>query len=144
MRFMAVVFLFFSLLIPSSAQSAAPAQSPAPAQTAAPTPVSPVQTAAPAQSAAPAPAGSGALRGQVTDPSGAAITGASVIMTPATGSPIVVQSNAQGLYEFKTLPAGKYTLTVAAPEFTLYENDSVVVADQPLRLNVAMAIERSE
>ena len=63
---------------------------------------------------------SGALRGQVTDPSGAAISGASVIMTPATaGSPIVVQSDAQGLYDFKNLPAGKYTLTVAATGFTL-------------------------
>jgi hypothetical protein len=124
MRFVAVVFLFFSLLISSSAQTAAPPQS-----------------AGPAQTALPAPAASGALRGQVTDPSGAAITGASVIMTPATGAPIVVQSNAQGMYEFKTLPAGKYTLTVAAPEFTLYENDNVVIADQPLRLNISMAIE---
>ena len=118
MRFMAVVFLFFSLLIPSSAQ-----------------------TTAPVQSAAPSASTTGALRGQVTDPSGAVIAGASVIMTPATGSPIVVQSNAQGLYEFKTLPAGKYVLSVAAPEFTLYENDNVVIASQALRLNVTMAIE---
>lgn len=88
-----------------------------------------------------AQAGSGRLSGQVADPSGAAISGASVIMTPATGSPIVVQSNGQGLYEFKNLPAGKYILTVAAPGFTLYENDNIVIADQPLRLNVAMAIE---
>jgi len=84
---------------------------------------------------------SGALRGQVADPSGAAIPGASVVMTPANGSPVVIQSNAQGMYEFKSLPAGKYTLTVAATGFTLYENDNVVIADQPLRLNVSLAIE---
>src|SRR5450631_891938 len=84
---------------------------------------------------------SGVLRGQVTDPSGAAIPNASVIMTPATGSPIVIQSNGQGLYEFKALAAGKYSLTVVAQGFSLYENDNVVIADQPLRLNVAMAIE---
>ena len=83
----------------------------------------------------------GSLRGQVADPSGAAISGASVIMTPATGSPIVVPSNGQGMYEFKSLPAGKYILTIAAPGFTLYENDNVVIADQPLRLNATMAIE---
>src|SRR5579863_10676678 len=88
-----------------------------------------------------AQAPAGALRGQVTDPSGAAIAGATVVMTPATGAPIAVQSNAQGTYEFKSLAAGKYTLTVVAQGFSLYENDSVVVADQPLRLNVAMAIE---
>jgi hypothetical protein len=83
----------------------------------------------------------GALRGQVADPSGAAIPGATVIMTPATGSPIVIKSDGQGDYEFKSLPPGKYVLTVAAAGFTLYENDNVVVADQPLRLNVTMDIE---
>ena len=84
---------------------------------------------------------SGSLRGQVADPSGAAVAGASVILTPATGSPIVVRSDGQGMYEFKALPLGKYTLTVAAPGFTLHENDGVVIGDQPLRLNVPLAIE---
>lgn len=85
--------------------------------------------------------GTGSLRGQVADPSGAAVAGASVIVTPATGSPVVVQSDGQGMYEFKALSPGKYTLTVAAPGFTLYENDRVVIADQPLRLNVSLTIE---
>ena len=84
---------------------------------------------------------SGILRGQVTDPSGAAISGANVIMTPTAGSPIVIQTNSQGMYEFNTLAAGKYTLTVAAQGFSLYENDNVVIANQPLRLNATMAIE---
>jgi len=84
---------------------------------------------------------SGALRGQVADPSGAAIPGATVIMTPAAGSAITIKSDGQGNYEFKSLPAGKYVLTVAAAGFTLYENNNVVVADQPLRLNVTMDIE---
>ena len=83
---------------------------------------------------------SGSLRGQVTDPSGATISGAAVILTPASGSPVVVQSNAQGMFEFKSLAAGKYILTVSAQGFNLYENDSVEIADQPLRLNVTMAI----
>ena len=82
----------------------------------------------------------GALRGQVTDPSGAAITGASVVMTPASGPPVVVQSNSQGLYEFKSLAPGTYSLTVVAQGFTLYENDNVVIADQPLHLNVSLTI----
>src|SRR5579871_329258 len=83
----------------------------------------------------------GALRGQVTDPSGAIIPGATVVMSPASGSPITTQSDAQGLYEFKSLPAGKYSLTVAAAGFTMYQNDNVVVADKPLRLNIPMTIE---
>ena len=76
-----------------------------------------------------------------TDPSGAAIPGANVIMTPTHGSPIVIAKQLPGAYEFKSLPAGKYILTVAAQGFNLYENKNVVIADQPLRLNVAMTIE---
>jgi hypothetical protein len=83
----------------------------------------------------------GSLHGQVTDPSGAAIAGAGVIMTPATGSPIVVQSNGQGMYEFKSLPAGQYTLTASASGFSLYETDNVVIGSLSLRLNVSMTIE---
>jgi hypothetical protein len=90
---------------------------------------------------APAPTGTGALRGQVTDPSGAAITGATAALTPVTGSPLTAQTTNQGFYEFKSLPAGKYSLTVVAEGFVLYENDNVVIADQPLRLNVSMSIE---
>src|SRR5581483_7850669 len=85
-------------------------------------------------------AAGGALRGQVADPSGAAIPGASVLMTPVTGAPVVVQSDGQGLYEFKSLPPGKYTLTASAEGFTLYQNEGVVIGNQPLRLNIAMNI----
>src|SRR6201993_4430248 len=88
----------------------------------------------------------GNLHGQVADPSGAAISGASVVLTPATGSPIsgspiIVQSTSQGLYEFKGVAEGKYTLTVAATGFTLYENDNVMIGEQAMRLAVVMAID---
>ncbi len=99
--------------------------------------------AAPPQAAATPPA-TGTLRGQVTDPSGAAIANANVVLTPAaiSSSPITAQANGQGLYEFKGLAAGQYSLTVVAQGFSVYENDNVVITtDQPLRLNVTMAIE---
>jgi hypothetical protein len=89
-------------------------------------------------------AGTGTLRGQVTDPSGAAISNANVVLTPAATSstPITTQTNGQCLYEFKGLAAGQYTLTAIAQGFAVYENDNVVITvDQPLRLNMAMAIE---
>jgi Carboxypeptidase regulatory-like domain len=88
-----------------------------------------------------AQAGSAALRGQVTDQTGAVIPGATVVMTPAKGSPITTQSDGQGMYEFKSVPAGNYTLTVVAKGFALYQNGKVSVTDQPLRLNLAMTIE---
>jgi hypothetical protein len=91
-----------------------------------------------------AQSGTGILRGLVTDPSGAIITNADVVMTPPTGSPVTTQTNSQGMYEFKNLSAGKYTLNVVAPGFALYENDNVVIADQPLRLNIPMTIEVQE
>jgi hypothetical protein len=83
----------------------------------------------------------GALRGQVTDPSGAIIPGATVVMAPATGAAITTQSDGAGMYEFKSLPPGKYSLTAAAPGFAMYENRNIVVSAQPLRLNIAMTIE---
>src|SRR5580700_6214164 len=105
----------------------------------------PAAAAPPAQSApAPTPSATGTLRGQVTDPPGAAIANANVVMTPAaiSSSPVTAQANGQGLYEFKGLAAGQYSLTVVAQGFSVYENDNVVITtDQPLRLNVTMAIE---
>src|SRR5271155_1987744 len=109
-------------------------------QTATPPAAPPTAQSAPA----PTPAATGTLRGQVTDPSGAAIANANVVMTPAaiSSSPITAQANGQGLYEFKGLAAGQYSLTVVAQGFSVYENDNVVITtDQPLRLNVTMAIE---
>src|SRR5438309_922919 len=91
-----------------------------------------------------AQSGTGTLRGQVTDPSGAIVTNADVVMTPANGSPITTQTNSQGMYEFKNLSPGEYTLNVVAPGFALYENHKVVIADQPLRLNIPMTIEVQE
>ncbi|HUO17683.1 MAG TPA: carboxypeptidase regulatory-like domain-containing protein [Verrucomicrobiae bacterium] len=106
--------------------SSDPAQSPSASQT----PAAAAQTA-----------GTGALRGQVTDPSAAVIPGATVTMTPQTGSPIKTQTDAQGFYQFRNLPAGKYSLTVVAQGFTQYQNNSITIGDQPLRLNVTMNIE---
>jgi hypothetical protein len=83
---------------------------------------------------------SGALRGQVTDPSGAAVRNATVVMTPATGSPVQTQTDSEGLYEFKDLPSGKYTLNVIAEGFAAYENDNADLSGQPLRLNVQLTI----
>jgi hypothetical protein len=86
--------------------------------------------------------GTAVLRGQVTDPSGAVITNASVVITPAAGSPVTTHTNAQGIYELKGLAPGKYTLSIIAPGFTTYENDNVVVTkDQARGLNVPLGIE---
>jgi hypothetical protein len=92
----------------------------------------------------PAPQAAGvSLRGQITDPSGAAIANADVVLTPAATSaaPIKTKSNGQGEYQFNGLAPGQYTLNIIAPEFSVYENDNVVIANQPMRLNVSLAIQ---
>ncbi len=93
---------------------------------------------------APAQTASGTLHGQVSDPSGAAIPNASVVLTPAAAgsAPIKAQANGQGQYEFKGLTPGQYTLNAFAQGFSVYENDNVVIpANQSLVLNVPMTIE---
>jgi hypothetical protein len=104
----------------------------------------PAQAQSSAGQAAAAPTSSGTLRGQVNDPSGAAIANADVVLVPAgtSSSPIKAQSNGQGLYEFNGLAPGQYTLNVVVKGFSVYENDNVAITgNQPLRLNVTMAIE---
>ena len=93
---------------------------------------------------APAQTASGTLHGQVSDPSGAAIPNASVVLTPAAAgsAPIKAQADGQGQYEFKGLTPGQYTLNAFSQGFSVYENDNVVIpAHQSLVLNVPMTIE---
>jgi hypothetical protein len=70
----------------------------------------------------------GSLTGQITDPSGAAIPGATVTLTNVdTNYPQTVQSDGTGVYEFKLAPPGNYMLTVAAPEFGDYVQKGIVI-----------------
>ena len=63
----------------------------------------------------------GTLTGQVVDPSGAAIPEATVTLTNVgTNFPQTVTTDATGIYVFKLVPPGNYTLTVAARGFAKY------------------------
>ena len=82
----------------------------------------------------------GSLRGQVLDPSGAVVPGATVTLTQGP-TVLSVQSGNDGVYVFKTVPAGSYTLTVAAKGFALFSKTSVVIAaGQARQLNASLAI----
>lgn len=67
--------------------------------------------------------------GTVTDPSGAAIPGATVTITQngVNGSPRVVQTNPQGSFTATNLQAGDYTVTVSASGFQTYSAQNVVM-----------------
>jgi len=83
----------------------------------------------------------GTLRGQVTDPSGAAVAGANVVVTPAIGAPLTAATNRDGAYEFKNLPPGVYTLRIAARGFAVFEIEDIqIVAAQIQNMDAALQI----
>ncbi|MGH9435211.1 MAG: carboxypeptidase regulatory-like domain-containing protein [Terriglobia bacterium] len=90
-----------------------------------------------------AQAGAGTLRGRVTDPSGAAIVGIAVSVSSARVHTTTTVTNQTGTYEFKGLPAGKYTVKVAAPGFSVFQKqDIVVTAGHTESLNIPLQIEQ--
>src|SRR5579863_9734146 len=100
-----------------------------------------------AQSAAQTAAqvGTGTIRGQVTDPSAAAVVGASIIATAADGTSPAATTNRDGVFELKNVAPGKYTVEVIAKGFALYKNEAVqVAAGQIQQLNVALTIEAEQ
>jgi hypothetical protein len=84
----------------------------------------------------------GALRGRVADPSDAVIPQATVTLTGAAGQRLTATTKADGSYEFKDLPPGKYNLRVVAKGFAPFELAEVVIEAGPAqRLDAALAIE---
>jgi len=89
-----------------------------------------------------AQAPTGILRGQVTDPSGAAVVGATVLVTPTSGEAKGAQSGKDGTYEIKDLSPGTYKLETTAPGFAVFSKpDVVITAGQLTRLNIQLTIE---
>src|SRR5215472_12537005 len=63
------------------------------------------------------------IRGSVTDPTGAVISGAQVTATNTqTGVSKTTTSQTNGLYEFLQLPVGPYTVTVSKNGFKTYKS----------------------
>ena len=104
-------------------------------------------TSVPAQEPAPGPAenGTGGLTGIVSDPSGAGIPKASLRLTGANGASYDATSNAEGIYQFKALPGGVYTLKAVAKGFNLYTRENVqIIVNQVQQVNVSLTIHIEE
>jgi hypothetical protein len=85
------------------------------------------------------PAG-GAVKGLLTDDSGAVIPSAPVSLTgPGVSRAVVTQSD--GIYSFPGLAAGQYTLSVAFPGFAVFSKAVTVntgaVVEVPVRLAIS-------
>ena len=88
-------------------------------------------------------AGLASLRGQVTDPSGRGVPGASVTLSNAQAPPRTTQADVEGRYQFRSLAPGAYAVRAEAKGFTTYERGGYEVSpgraqvlDIPLALGV--------
>jgi len=82
------------------------------------------------------------ITGTVTDPSGAAVTGAAVTATSQErGQSYTVVSNDSGLYRIAQLPVGTYSLKVEKSGFSSVSHPAFVLAlNQVARVDVAMKL----
>lgn len=82
------------------------------------------------------------LSGRITDPSGAAVTDAKVVIKNlATGITTTVQTNNNGMYSAPNLLPGKYSLSASAPGFATSVESSIdlAVGSQPV-LNLSLSV----
>src|SRR5437763_2917342 len=82
------------------------------------------------------------LSGQVTDPTGKVIAGATVILTnPATGATRSTKTSDDGNYGFNQVPPGTYTLRVEAKGFKAAEqNDVQLLVATPKVINPQLEV----
>jgi len=70
----------------------------------------------------------GSIRGRVTDPAGAAVPAAAVVVNNiATGFTRDTQSNDEGYFVIPNLPIGTYTVTIKKEGFETQRNQGVVL-----------------
>lgn len=83
------------------------------------------------------------LNGTVSDPQGAVVPGAKVVLTnPATGATRDVTTT-QGLYTFANVPPGSYTVRVEAKGFAIQEiKDVSLEVGRAATLNVSLQVAR--
>jgi Carboxypeptidase regulatory-like domain/TonB dependent receptor len=90
--------------------------------------------------------GTGSLRGQVTDPSGASVPGANVTATGPSGAVKVASTNEKGAYNITGLAPGQYSVRVLAKGFDVFESkvDLGPAAAQTLNASLVVVAEKQE
>jgi len=92
------------------------------------------------------PATAGALRGHVTDPSGALIPGAQISVTSAKGAAMgTATADAAGGYQVRGLPAGSYVVQVQYAGFAPFVSSPISLNPGQVKIvDVKMAIEAEQ
>src|SRR5215472_9300289 len=84
---------------------------------------------------------SGDITGTVTDPTGAAVTGATVILTSAqSGAVETATTSGTGAYRFPLLRPGAYKLQVEAPGFGTVSENVIALVGQVVAANVRVTV----
>jgi len=84
----------------------------------------------------------GSLTGQVTDSTGAAVVAADVTFTNVdTNFPQTTKTDGSGVYSFKLVSAGRYSLAISAMGFAQYVQNGIVInANEYATQNVQMQV----
>ena len=84
----------------------------------------------------------GVIRGTITDPSKAAIQGASVIATDTnTGILRTIDSNERGIFVFPDLPIGTYALKISAKGFETQNRPALsLLTGQVIDLSIGLSV----
>ena len=84
----------------------------------------------------------GSLTGIVQDPNGAAILKATVTAKQAgTNEEFKAETNSQGVFNFPSLPPGKYSVTIESSGFKKTELTEVIIeVGQPARVDIALEV----
>ncbi|MFY9554770.1 MAG: TonB-dependent receptor [Blastocatellia bacterium] len=88
-----------------------------------------------------AQATTGAVQGQVTDPTGAAVAGATVTLSNSiTNYRVSTQTDDAGAFRFQNVPFNSYKLTVTAPEFQTNDQPIDLHSAVPLQVTAQLAV----
>ncbi|HEY7351816.1 MAG TPA: carboxypeptidase regulatory-like domain-containing protein [Terriglobales bacterium] len=83
----------------------------------------------------------GTISGFVSDPSGAIVANANVVVRNQSGVERSVRTNGSGFYIITNIPAGLYTLSVEAPGFQKYQsNNNKLDPSARLSINVPLSV----
>ncbi|MFL6468252.1 MAG: carboxypeptidase regulatory-like domain-containing protein, partial [Pyrinomonadaceae bacterium] len=83
----------------------------------------------------------GAVTGNVVDPNGATVRGATVVLKDkARGQEFTAQTTDAGSYQFPNVQTGEYTLTVSATGFTAANREVIVSLNQTTTVDVALTV----
>ncbi len=84
------------------------------------------------------------LRGEVKDPTGAVVPGATIkLFASATGQTLTTTSKSSGEYQLVQIPPAQYTITVTAEGFGSQVKSAELLVNQPATVNFALSVKSS-